>query len=373
MSHTVLGPCPPQHLSLCLSQDRDFTCLSVSTWGHPMSSQAEGPPSLSLTPVESGSLHLSSKHGLWERGIRHCRVRGPACASRPPGSRVGLLVLESSRPGGPPPFPQGTVPAVPSILPARQVARPAEGLRVSQGTPRCATPATETSAPKETADPPSCLREGHSMPASRLPLRSRPPAGSPRVTDACATRRGCERASSQEPPCAPSDQGMTSMMKAVLDLTYPITSMFSGAGFNRSICSVFKDRQIEVLPGAPAQRVGAGSLRAVPLSPVLPQDLWLPYFAITTDISASAMRVHTDGERLPWAWGGTAPEQGRGGPIPGGGKGGPGGSVSQWGRGHLREPEHLGLGTHGGPPGRRQGTETRSPDKTGGGGDGAAN
>ncbi|XP_036095131.1 patatin-like phospholipase domain-containing protein 7 isoform X3 [Rousettus aegyptiacus] len=64
-------------------------------------------------------------------------------------------------------------------------------------------------------------------------------------------------------------EGMTSMMKAVLDLTYPITSMFSGAGFNRSICSVFKDRQIE--------------------------DLWLPYFAITTDISASAMRVHTDG------------------------------------------------------------------------------
>lgn len=64
-------------------------------------------------------------------------------------------------------------------------------------------------------------------------------------------------------------EDMTSMMKTVLDLTYPITSMFSGAGFNRSICSVFKDRQIE--------------------------DLWLPYFAITTDISASTMRVHTDG------------------------------------------------------------------------------
>ncbi|XP_028690359.1 patatin-like phospholipase domain-containing protein 7 isoform X11 [Macaca mulatta] len=64
-------------------------------------------------------------------------------------------------------------------------------------------------------------------------------------------------------------EGMTSMMKAALDLTYPITSMFSGAGFNSSICSVFKDRQIE--------------------------DLWIPYFAITTDITASAMRVHTDG------------------------------------------------------------------------------
>ncbi|XP_036162775.1 patatin-like phospholipase domain-containing protein 7 isoform X4 [Myotis myotis] len=64
-------------------------------------------------------------------------------------------------------------------------------------------------------------------------------------------------------------EDMTSMMKTMLDLTYPITSMFSGAGFNSSICSVFKDRQIE--------------------------DLWIPYFTITTDISASAMRVHTDG------------------------------------------------------------------------------
>ncbi|XP_044938746.1 patatin-like phospholipase domain-containing protein 7 isoform X1 [Mustela putorius furo] len=64
-------------------------------------------------------------------------------------------------------------------------------------------------------------------------------------------------------------EDMTSVVKTVLDLTYPITSMFSGAGFNSSICSVFKDRQIE--------------------------DLWIPYFAITTDITASAMRVHTDG------------------------------------------------------------------------------
>jgi hypothetical protein len=38
------------------------------------------------------------------------------------------------------------------------------------------------------------------------------------------------------------------MVKTMLDLTYPITSMFSGAGFNSSICSVFKDRQIEVHP-----------------------------------------------------------------------------------------------------------------------------
>uniref|UniRef100_A0A5F8GDL0 lysophospholipase n=1 Tax=Monodelphis domestica TaxID=13616 RepID=A0A5F8GDL0_MONDO len=62
---------------------------------------------------------------------------------------------------------------------------------------------------------------------------------------------------------------MTSVVKTVLDLTYPITSMFSGAAFNNGIRKVFKDKQIE--------------------------DLWIPYFVITTDISASAMRVHTDG------------------------------------------------------------------------------
>ncbi|XP_068608693.1 patatin-like phospholipase domain-containing protein 7 [Brachionichthys hirsutus] len=62
---------------------------------------------------------------------------------------------------------------------------------------------------------------------------------------------------------------MTSVFKKVLDLTYPITSMFSGAAFNSSIYSIFKGKQIE--------------------------DLWIPYFNITTDITASAMRVHTDG------------------------------------------------------------------------------
>uniref|UniRef100_A0A8C5AFI4 Patatin like phospholipase domain containing 7 n=1 Tax=Gadus morhua TaxID=8049 RepID=A0A8C5AFI4_GADMO len=62
---------------------------------------------------------------------------------------------------------------------------------------------------------------------------------------------------------------MTSVFKKVLDLTYPITSMFSGAAFNSGISKVFKLKQIE--------------------------DLWIPYFNITTDITASAMRVHTDG------------------------------------------------------------------------------
>uniref|UniRef100_A0A672HEZ4 lysophospholipase n=1 Tax=Salarias fasciatus TaxID=181472 RepID=A0A672HEZ4_SALFA len=69
---------------------------------------------------------------------------------------------------------------------------------------------------------------------------------------------------------------MTSFFKKILDLTYPVTSMFSGASFNSTISSVFKDRQIE--------------------------DLWLPYFNITTDITAFSMRVHTrtftDGRRI---------------------------------------------------------------------------
>uniref|UniRef100_A0A8C5HMK7 Patatin-like phospholipase domain containing 7b n=1 Tax=Gouania willdenowi TaxID=441366 RepID=A0A8C5HMK7_GOUWI len=62
---------------------------------------------------------------------------------------------------------------------------------------------------------------------------------------------------------------MTSYFKKILDLTYPVTSMFSGASFNSGISAVFKDKQIE--------------------------DLWLPYFNITTDITASSMRVHTYG------------------------------------------------------------------------------
>uniref|UniRef100_A0A8D2LPP0 lysophospholipase n=1 Tax=Varanus komodoensis TaxID=61221 RepID=A0A8D2LPP0_VARKO len=65
---------------------------------------------------------------------------------------------------------------------------------------------------------------------------------------------------------------MNSVFRTVLDLTYPITSMFSGAFFNSGICDIFKDKQIE--------------------------DLWIPYFTITTDITASAMRVHTDGKHL---------------------------------------------------------------------------
>lgn len=62
---------------------------------------------------------------------------------------------------------------------------------------------------------------------------------------------------------------MTSYKKQVLDLTYPVTSMFKGSAFNKSIEEVFGNRQIE--------------------------DLWIPYFCVTTDISSSKMRIHTNG------------------------------------------------------------------------------
>ena len=62
---------------------------------------------------------------------------------------------------------------------------------------------------------------------------------------------------------------MTSRWRQVLDLTYPITAMFTGAAFNRTIFDTFKDMQIE--------------------------DLWLPYFTVTTDITSSRPRIHRFG------------------------------------------------------------------------------
>lgn len=62
---------------------------------------------------------------------------------------------------------------------------------------------------------------------------------------------------------------MSQKWRMVLDLTYPYTSMMSGFGFNTLIEEIFTDTQIE--------------------------DLWLPYFAITTDISVSSMRIHESG------------------------------------------------------------------------------
>ncbi|XP_045626226.1 neuropathy target esterase sws isoform X2 [Procambarus clarkii] len=62
---------------------------------------------------------------------------------------------------------------------------------------------------------------------------------------------------------------MTSIWRMALDLTYPEVSMFSGAGFNKLIHDALGDTNIE--------------------------DLWLPYFTLTTDITDSAPRIHTHG------------------------------------------------------------------------------
>ncbi len=64
---------------------------------------------------------------------------------------------------------------------------------------------------------------------------------------------------------------MTQLWRQLVDLTYPVTSMFSGAGFNTMIRETFgEDSQME--------------------------DLWLPYFTVTTDITSSSMRLHTHGK-----------------------------------------------------------------------------
>ncbi|CAH0558713.1 unnamed protein product [Brassicogethes aeneus] len=62
---------------------------------------------------------------------------------------------------------------------------------------------------------------------------------------------------------------MTQWWRQILDLTYPMTSMFSGRDFNQTIKGTFNDTYIE--------------------------DLWLPYFTVTTDITASCMRIHSHG------------------------------------------------------------------------------
>ncbi|XP_071626712.1 neuropathy target esterase sws isoform X4 [Temnothorax longispinosus] len=67
---------------------------------------------------------------------------------------------------------------------------------------------------------------------------------------------------------------MTQWWRQIMDLTYPMTSMFSGKDFNKTIQQTFGDTYIE--------------------------DLWLPYFTITTDITDSCMRTHRHG--LLWKY-----------------------------------------------------------------------
>ncbi|KAM7535792.1 hypothetical protein Aperf_G00000092904 [Anoplocephala perfoliata] len=62
---------------------------------------------------------------------------------------------------------------------------------------------------------------------------------------------------------------LNSIWSNLRDITYPTVSLMSGRKFNKNLEAAFKDRQIE--------------------------DLWLPYFCVTTDITNCKMRIHTSG------------------------------------------------------------------------------
>lgn len=62
---------------------------------------------------------------------------------------------------------------------------------------------------------------------------------------------------------------MISPWRSLIDLTYPVTSLFTGHEFNRAIWKCFSDTVIE--------------------------DSWLPYFCVTTNITWSRLDVHTSG------------------------------------------------------------------------------
>ncbi|KAK6102324.1 Cyclic nucleotide-binding domain family protein [Brugia pahangi] len=67
---------------------------------------------------------------------------------------------------------------------------------------------------------------------------------------------------------------MASIWPKIWDLTYAHSAMFTGAGFNHGLQDLFSDSLIE--------------------------DLWIPYFCISTDISNSEMRIHRTGPL--WAY-----------------------------------------------------------------------
>jgi len=60
-----------------------------------------------------------------------------------------------------------------------------------------------------------------------------------------------------------------SVWRVLLDMTYPICSMFTGKSFNWALQLTFKSKKIE--------------------------DLWLPYYCVTTDISEFEEKVHRSG------------------------------------------------------------------------------
>ncbi|VDO80221.1 unnamed protein product [Soboliphyme baturini] len=64
-------------------------------------------------------------------------------------------------------------------------------------------------------------------------------------------------------------QEAASFWPKIFDLTYPVCAMFTGESLNKMLRRAFGDLQIE--------------------------DLWIPYFNVTTDITSSEMRIHRSG------------------------------------------------------------------------------
>ena len=62
---------------------------------------------------------------------------------------------------------------------------------------------------------------------------------------------------------------MSSKWRQALDLTYPVAAWFTGEAFNRCVWQAFLHTEIE--------------------------DLWLPYFCVTTNITHSRMEIHRRG------------------------------------------------------------------------------
>ena len=75
-------------------------------------------------------------------------------------------------------------------------------------------------------------------------------------------------------------RGMGDLVSQVLDLTYPAVSMLRGRSFNRSA-----DTDL-------SQPLTADSVIHDAFRDKAIEDLWLPYFCISTDVSELNMRVH---------------------------------------------------------------------------------
>ncbi|XP_062514958.1 patatin-like phospholipase domain-containing protein 6 isoform X2 [Corticium candelabrum] len=72
----------------------------------------------------------------------------------------------------------------------------------------------------------------------------------------------------------PWSKRMAAKLDKLFDLTYPITAMFTGGALNKLIRDMFGEKRIE--------------------------DLWLPYFCMTTDLNTSKPRVHQLGTIWPY-------------------------------------------------------------------------